>query len=467
MKGVAGRHRASLIASDKEERAEEKRLIDEHEAVISSRSSKAESEAREGEEAVDHFMDLVMNMHGLYLLCALIFGGGIVYTMYFGLRIMGFSILDSVFLFAITVSTTGYNDMGAHSDHQRKWLLAYMWACVLVCGVGLGVIIAFIHENFEDNVDAAAGPSAEAAEAAEAAQYASRIVLTARARLRALNRKLVIEVAQMMMLYVTGFFVIMWCEGCDWLTGAVWATESLTTIGYGDFVPKTRAGRAFTIIYLVIGATMFARIIAFLSLYPGRCAELGERLKTMEAVGMRRGRRGPLARVGLVGPTGAYALAGAPANPGQISDETVEEIWEIRVLSLRRLQRTTSSRRLVQKSVEDKGCAPPDLSDGAPGGRMHRYEFMIHFLTMIKKIDANDILDASDFYNSLCENNPNAAEHGFTLEEARAATARFNRLSTLETRGVDAANLDGLCAPAADDAGGDGDPEAAQGYQGP
>ena len=90
-------------------------------------------------------------------------------------------------------------DMGAHSDHQRKWLLAYMWACVLVCGVGLGVIIAFIHENFEDNVDAAAGPSAEAAEAAEAAQYASRIVLTARARLRALNRKLVIEVAQMMM----------------------------------------------------------------------------------------------------------------------------------------------------------------------------------------------------------------------------------------------------------------------------
>ena len=187
-----------LLNATRDQRAEEKRLIEEQEAVLGARHEKCERYAAERaaaaySEPADYFQDLVMNTHGLYLLCGLFFGGGIAYTMFFGLHVMGWSILDSVFFFAITVSTTGYNDMGAHSDRMHKWLLAYMWVCVLVCGLGLGVVIAFAHENFESgmaNITASTYEEEEAEKAStggEKEAHASRIVAHARAKMRNLN----------------------------------------------------------------------------------------------------------------------------------------------------------------------------------------------------------------------------------------------------------------------------------------
>ena len=162
---------------------------------------------------------------------------------------------------------------------------------------------------------------------------------------------------------------------------------------------------------------------------------------------MRRRRRGPLnsiaqpdcARAACAGDgdgddDGASGVLGTPSQPGVIHDDTLAEIWELRDMNQQRLKRQPSSRRLMERSIKDLGHVPPDLSDDAHKNRVHRDEFVLNFLTMIKKIDASDILDASDFYNSLCENNPNAAEHGLTLEEARHATERFNKLSIAQER---------------------------------
>ena len=60
---------------------------------------------------------------------------------------------------------------------------------------------------------------------------------------------------------------------------------------------------------------------------------------------------------------------------------------------------------------------------------------------MLKKIDANDILDASDFYNRLCLNNPNTEDFGLTLNEARAASRTFNHVDDYESDVENAARL--------------------------
>ncbi len=42
-------------------------------------------------------------------------------------------------------------------------------------------------------------------------------------------------------------------EGWGWIDSLYFSVITLTTIGYGDFYPKTDAGKLFTIFYILIG----------------------------------------------------------------------------------------------------------------------------------------------------------------------------------------------------------------------
>ena len=170
------------------------------------------------EDHHDHFFDFVTNAHALYIFCFVVFFCGCTYTMYFGMHVMNWSVLQSVFFFAITVSTTGYSDFNADSDREYKWLLAYMWVCVLVCGIGLGVMIALAHESFETSIAESlqrtyaaslggGGVDKDGVGNEDRGKHASRIVAHARAKLRNLNHRLVMEFAQLAVLYVFGVFI--------------------------------------------------------------------------------------------------------------------------------------------------------------------------------------------------------------------------------------------------------------------
>lgn len=58
-----------------------------------------------------------------------------------------------------------------------------------------------------------------------------------------------------------GTVVFRYLEGWRWLDSAYFCVITLTTIGYGDFSPKTDAGKIFNMFYVLIGLGLILSFI--------------------------------------------------------------------------------------------------------------------------------------------------------------------------------------------------------------
>ena len=67
------------------------------------------------------------------------------------------------------------------------------------------------------------------------------------------HRKLIYIFIVMLMILFGGGAFYHYMEGWRFLDALYFSAYTMTTVGYGDFVPKTDAGKIFTIIYVFTG----------------------------------------------------------------------------------------------------------------------------------------------------------------------------------------------------------------------
>jgi voltage-gated potassium channel Kch len=71
-----------------------------------------------------------------------------------------------------------------------------------------------------------------------------------------IKRNLYVSVALVLIIYVVGTFFYHNLEGWSYLDSVYFITMTITTIGYGDVVPKTELGKIFSIFLAVIGISV-------------------------------------------------------------------------------------------------------------------------------------------------------------------------------------------------------------------
>jgi len=61
---------------------------------------------------------------------------------------------------------------------------------------------------------------------------------------------------------VIGFYIL---EGKSWFESLYWAVVTVATIGYGDIIPTTQAGKILAMIMAFFGIGLFATIVTFMA----------------------------------------------------------------------------------------------------------------------------------------------------------------------------------------------------------
>jgi len=82
-----------------------------------------------------------------------------------------------------------------------------------------------------------------------------------------LNKKSALAITLFLILLFGGTFVYSYIEGWKYIDSAYFTVATVTTIGYGDIVPQTDAGKIFTIFFSFLGIGMAFYFLTSLGKY--------------------------------------------------------------------------------------------------------------------------------------------------------------------------------------------------------
>ena len=173
----------------------------------------------------------------------------------------------------------------------------------------------------------------------------------------------------------------------------------MTTIGYGDMIPATKAGKWWAILFMFVGTMAMANFAADLLSFADMIKHRVEQEHTLAKF-----KRGAGAGAGAdFAPAGIDALS--PRRDSVISHlKTVfEGEGEGGSFKAVRMPHMLSSDNLGTIAEDAPAPAPPGVAASPPAAHIGRYEFLVYTLLLLGKVEASDVLDINDLFRALDE----------------------------------------------------------------
>eukprot|EP00929_Paragymnodinium_shiwhaense_P007856 TRINITY_DN111772_c0_g1_i1.p1 TRINITY_DN111772_c0_g1~~TRINITY_DN111772_c0_g1_i1.p1 ORF type:complete len:683 (-),score=65.53 TRINITY_DN111772_c0_g1_i1:17-2065(-) len=189
---------------------------------------------------------------------------------------------DTIYFITVTVSTVGYGDIFMYLDTPADRLTSAAWVCVnfyllaaAACAMHFGLenTTQTSHEQCERVLASyESGDSAAAADVLEEEVHTLRLEAACA----------VIHVLMLLGVGVCGGVVL---EGWDLSASIYWVCITVTTVGYGDIVPRTEQGKCFASAFIIASLWVQFNALSLFAQLPFRTHELRNQHKVLAQFG--------------------------------------------------------------------------------------------------------------------------------------------------------------------------------------
>mmetsp|Transcript_761 Transcript_761/g.961 ORF Transcript_761/g.961 Transcript_761/m.961 type:complete len:392 (-) Transcript_761:49-1224(-) len=200
-----------------------------------------------------HYASTVVTM----LFCLYIVTGIIYYN-----NVEQWSFTDAVYFTVNTFLSIGYGDMTISGANERFFTAFFVLFGVGFVGTAVGVVLSQEADTKEEDLQKYKKSEAFRRDGGEEKFSIHKW------EMKYSRRKFVISIIEIFFVMAVGTIVMGLGEDWTYAEAFYWASVTITTVGFGDFVPTTNALKWFTTFYSMVGVVMMARALSYMAQFP-------------------------------------------------------------------------------------------------------------------------------------------------------------------------------------------------------
>jgi potassium channel subfamily K, other eukaryote len=175
-------------------------------------------------------------------------------------RIFHLDVISSFYFVTVTFTSVGYGDIVPTTDGEKLFTAIFVLVSIVIIGLAFGILFASLTEAEENRIEKLRLSMLEDDKWVNDSRGEKRARDTDQPfnPLFDPNGRTLTVAAMILLLCITTGVTICKYEGYSWIDGVYFSIVSLSTVGYGDIVPKSTEARLATTFFIMFGTAAFA-----------------------------------------------------------------------------------------------------------------------------------------------------------------------------------------------------------------